>query len=58
MQSRVIRLCQFAAGVLALSATAHAGAAIPVTTPEPGTLFLLGGGIGAVLLLRKLRQKK
>jgi hypothetical protein len=34
-----------------------AGTPVPVV-PEPGTLFLLAGGIGAAILLERKRRRK
>jgi hypothetical protein len=41
----------------ALSIPAFAGAPSPATVPEPITLTLLATGIGAVAVVRKLRNK-
>ena len=32
--------------------------AVPVAIPEPGTLILLGGGLGALYLARRSQRKK
>jgi hypothetical protein len=35
-----------------------AGTPAPSVVPEPGTLFLLAGGIGAAILLERKRRRK
>jgi len=43
----------------AATTAALAGAtALPKAVPEPSSLALLAGGVGAVYLVRKLRRKK
>ena len=42
---------------LVLVPSLFAGTPIPVV-PEPGTLLLLAGGIGAAILLERKRRKK
>jgi len=58
MNFGVRRLAYLAAAVLAVSTPLLAQPVCTVPTPEPATLWLIGGGAGAVLLLRKLRAKK
>ena len=41
----------------ATATSAFAGAAL-IAVPEPSSLALLAGGVGAVYLVRKLRRRK
>jgi hypothetical protein len=44
--------------VLILSVASPALAGAPTTTPEPGTVLLIGGGIGALVLYHRNRRSK
>ena len=44
--------------VFLLSVASPALAGVPVTTPEPGTVLLIGGGIGALVLYHRNRRSK
>jgi len=57
MHSGIRRSVQLGAALLALSTPLLAQVMGPVT-PEPATFWLIGGGAGAILLLRKFRAKK
>lgn len=51
------RLFQLGLGLLATTVPAFCGiCALP--TPEPSTFWLIGGGAGVILLLRRIRTKK
>lgn len=52
------RLFQIGAGLFALSLPLLCQTTCTAPTPEPATFWLLGGGAGAILLLRRLRSKK
>ena len=47
----------FSAVVLLVTATVPAAASVSVA-PEPSTFILMGGGIGALLVIRQLRNRK
>jgi hypothetical protein len=55
MKSRTLDL--LSAGIVLLCFAAPAFAGI-VVTPEPTTVILMGGGLGAILVIRHLRAKK
>jgi|HubBroStandDraft_1064217.scaffolds.fasta_scaffold394836_3 hypothetical protein len=42
--------------LICLSAPAFAG--VTVVTPEPATMLLIGGGLGAILVVRHATKKK
>jgi len=46
----------FSAGVLLLTSSAPLWASQPI--PEPSTFLLMGGGIGALLVVRHLKNRK
>ena len=48
------RLFQLGAGLPALSAPLLCQTSCTAPPPEPATFWLLGGGAGAILLLRRL----
>jgi hypothetical protein len=51
------RLFQLGLGILATTVPAFCGVcALP--TPEPSMIWLIGGGAGAILLVRRMRVKK
>ena len=45
-------------GAMVVVASAFAGNTGPSPVPEPATMVMMGGGVGAVLLLRRFRSKK
>jgi PEP-CTERM motif len=55
MKSRTTDLLSTGIALLCLAVPAFAG--IPVV-PEPTTVLLIGGGLGAILVVRHLRAKK
>ena len=55
MKSRTIDLLSTGIALLCLAAPAFAG--VPAV-PEPTTVLLMGGGLGAILVVRHLRAKK
>ncbi len=52
------RLFQLGACLLALSTPLFCQTSCTAPTPEPATFWLIGGGAGAILLMRRLRSKK
>ena len=46
-----------ASATAVLAAPAFAGVSVTHSAPEPATLLLLAGGVGAVAVLRRFRAK-
>ncbi len=46
------------AGVALVCCAVPAFAGVPSVVPEPTTVVLIGGGLGALLVVRHLRAKK
>jgi len=44
--------------ICAATTAAFAGATVVIRAPEPSSLALLAGGLGAAYLMRKLRRRK
>ncbi len=51
------RIFQLGLGLLATTVPAFC-AICSLPTPEPSTFWLIGGGGGAILMLRRMRSKK
>jgi len=47
-----------ASAVLLATACVPLMAFVPVPTPEPGTMLLVGGGMAATILIMRARRKK
>jgi hypothetical protein len=45
-------------GITLLCLAAPAFAGVTVATPEPTTMLLIGGGLGAILVVRHVTKKK
>jgi hypothetical protein len=57
-ESKALKLAiMLSAAMFVVSLPALAGVCAPATVPEPITLTLLATGIGAVVVVRKLRDK-
>ena len=57
MNNTAARLLQFGVALLAVAVPAFAGLTAP--TPEPATVLMIGGGLGALILIaRRKRSKK
>ena len=48
----------YATCILIASAAIPAAAFVPVPTPEPATMLLVGGGLAAVVLVARKRRQK
>jgi hypothetical protein len=48
----------FSAGIVLLCSAVPAFAGTFTVTPEPTTILLMGGGLGAILVIRHLRANK
>jgi hypothetical protein len=55
MKNRTLDVFSTAVALVCFAAPAFAGSA-PI--PEPTTVILMGGGLGAILVVRHLRAKK
>jgi hypothetical protein len=51
-----LALLPVVATLLVIATPVFAGA--PVLTPEPSTVFLIGGGLGALILFDRYRRSK
>ena len=57
MNNAAARLLQFGVVLCAVAIPAFAG--LPAPTPEPASILLIGGGLGALILIaRRKRSKK
>jgi len=56
MKNRSLSVLSAAIAILSCAAPAFAGT-VPVV-PEPATILLMGGGLGAILVIREMRNKK
>ena len=56
MTNRVLGV--FSVGVALICMTVPAFAGLTAVTPEPTTVLLIGGGLGAIIVARQLRARK
>ena len=54
MTNRVLSVFSVGVALICMTVPAFAG----VTTPEPTTVLLIGGGLGAIIVARQLRARK
>jgi hypothetical protein len=55
MRNRTVDLLSAGIALLCFASPAFAGL---IVTPEPSTVLLIGGGLGAILVIRHLVAKK
>jgi hypothetical protein len=57
MRKLVLALSALIAGIALPAGTAFAGPGLPTAVPEPASLALLAGGIGALALIKFSRRR-
>jgi hypothetical protein len=58
MKTSIFTLAAAVACMLGSAGLMFAGSVAPVAAPEPGTILLVAGAGGALILVRKLRKNK